>query len=94
VFSNAAMHWMLRREETRESLFLGARNALKPGGVFVFEMGVWGTLLRYENFCLKFDILEERTNLASPGANCTPQRSRKTSRIRESKGGKPLVLPR
>jgi len=48
-FSNAAMHWILRPEEKREQFFRGVRNALKPGGVFAFEMGAWGMLLRYES---------------------------------------------
>ncbi|KAH7319266.1 methyltransferase, partial [Rhexocercosporidium sp. MPI-PUGE-AT-0058] len=44
VFSNAAMHWILRREETRRDFFAGVRGALKPGGVFVFEMGGMGNV--------------------------------------------------
>ncbi|KAG4443612.1 hypothetical protein IFR05_000889 [Cadophora sp. M221] len=44
VFSNAAMHWILRREETQKDFFAGVRGALKPGGVFVFEMGGMGNV--------------------------------------------------
>ncbi|KAL5314822.1 hypothetical protein ACEPPN_017471 [Leptodophora sp. 'Broadleaf-Isolate-01'] len=44
VFSNAAMHWILRREETQRDFFAGVRGALKPGGVFVFEMGGMGNV--------------------------------------------------
>lgn len=44
VFSNAAMHWILRNEETRRDFFLGVRGALKPGGIFVFEMGGMGNV--------------------------------------------------
>jgi SAM-dependent methyltransferase len=43
-FSNAAMHWILRPEEKREQFFRGVRNALKPGGVFAFEMGGMGNV--------------------------------------------------
>ncbi|KAK0617966.1 S-adenosyl-L-methionine-dependent methyltransferase [Bombardia bombarda] len=42
VFSNAALHWVLRPEAGREALFRGAREALAPGGAFVFEMGGLG----------------------------------------------------
>ncbi len=44
AFSNAAMHWILRPEESREGFFRGVRNALKPGGVFCFEMGGMGNV--------------------------------------------------
>jgi Methyltransferase domain len=44
VFSNAAMHWILRPEESREDFFLGVRNALKARGVFAFEMGGMGNV--------------------------------------------------
>lgn len=39
VFSNAAMHWILRNPDTRRSYFSNAYKALRPGGKFVFEMG-------------------------------------------------------
>lgn len=42
VFSNAALHWILRKPETRASVFDAATAALKPDGVFVFEMGGTG----------------------------------------------------
>ncbi|TVY35105.1 putative methyltransferase, partial [Lachnellula occidentalis] len=44
VFSNAAMHWILRPSSQREAFFQGIRNALKPGGTFVFEMGGMGNV--------------------------------------------------
>ncbi|TVY43449.1 putative methyltransferase, partial [Lachnellula subtilissima] len=44
VFSNAAMHWILRPETHRKAFFQGVRNALKPGGIFVFEMGGLGNV--------------------------------------------------
>lgn len=39
VFSNAALHWILRDAATRMSVLRGAYRALQPGGTFVFEMG-------------------------------------------------------
>lgn len=44
VFSNAALHWILRDPSTRKSVFQGVFNALKPGGAFVFEMGGAGNV--------------------------------------------------
>ncbi|KAI5462138.1 WLM domain-containing protein [Mariannaea sp. PMI_226] len=39
VFSNAAMHWILRPEATRKDFFKGVYDALAPGGTFIFECG-------------------------------------------------------
>ena len=44
VFSNAALHWILRDASTRTSVFRGAYHSLKPGGTFVFEMGGAGNV--------------------------------------------------
>ncbi|KAF4635016.1 hypothetical protein G7Y89_g3080 [Cudoniella acicularis] len=44
VFSNAAMHWILSPEATRETFFRGIHAALKPSGTFVFEMGGMGNV--------------------------------------------------
>ena len=44
VFSNAALHWILRDASTRMSVLRGVYNALKPGGEFVFEMGGAGNV--------------------------------------------------
>jgi SAM-dependent methyltransferase len=44
VFSNAAMHWIMRQPETRLNVLRGAYSALKPGGSFVFEMGGAGNV--------------------------------------------------
>ncbi|ETS82020.1 hypothetical protein PFICI_07022 [Pestalotiopsis fici W106-1] len=45
VFSNAAMHWILRcSREKQETFFRGARESLKPGGTFAFEMGGRGNV--------------------------------------------------
>ena len=42
VFSNAALHWILCRPETRDDVIRAIHSALKPGGMFVFEMGGFG----------------------------------------------------
>ena len=44
VFSNAALHWILRDPSTRMSVLQGAYKALRPGGEFVFEMGGAGNV--------------------------------------------------
>jgi len=44
VFSNAAMHWILRDESTRIPFFSDVFGLLKPGGKFVFETGGWGNV--------------------------------------------------
>jgi len=44
VFSNAAMHWILRAEETRISFFDDVFSILETGGSFVFEMGGRGNV--------------------------------------------------
>jgi trans-aconitate methyltransferase len=44
VFSNAALHWILRDPGTRDVVFRDVYKALKPGGVFVFEMGGKGNV--------------------------------------------------
>ncbi|KAH9433985.1 hypothetical protein MCOR02_006016 [Pyricularia oryzae] len=44
VFSNAAMHWILRPEDKRKQFFVGVKNALVPGGTFAFEMGGLGNV--------------------------------------------------
>jgi len=44
VFSNAALHWILRDPSTRKAVFQGVYDALKPGGTFVCEMGGAGNV--------------------------------------------------
>ncbi|KAF9889433.1 hypothetical protein FE257_007335 [Aspergillus nanangensis] len=44
VVSNAALHWVLRNESTRISTLRAIFNCLKPGGMFVFEMGGHGNV--------------------------------------------------
>lgn len=39
VFSNAALHWILRDVSTRISVLRGIYGLLQPGGSFLFEMG-------------------------------------------------------
>lgn len=44
IFSNAAFHWILRDPLTRQSVLDAAYKALKPSGMFVFEMGGAGNV--------------------------------------------------
>ncbi|TKX23436.1 methyltransferase domain-containing protein 18 [Elsinoe australis] len=44
VFSNAALHWILRDEDTRQAVFGDCFRALKAGGELVFEMGGQGNV--------------------------------------------------
>lgn len=44
VFSNAALHWIMKRPESRKSVLVAAHAALKPGGKFVFECGGAGNV--------------------------------------------------
>ena len=44
VLSNAALHWILRDENTRTNTLKACYNALRPGGKFVFEMGGAGNV--------------------------------------------------
>lgn len=44
VFSNAAMHWILRDPSIRERFFGNVYRALQKGGKFVFEMGGAGNV--------------------------------------------------
>ncbi|KAI7546110.1 S-adenosyl-L-methionine-dependent methyltransferase [Hortaea werneckii] len=44
VFSNAALHWILRPPTTRQNVFHDIHRVLKPGGSFVFEMGGKGNV--------------------------------------------------
>lgn len=44
VFSNAALHWILRDPNSRASTIRGCFNALKPGGQMVSESGALGNV--------------------------------------------------
>lgn len=44
VFSNAALHWILRDASTRMSVLRGVHRTLRQGGEFVFEMGGAGNV--------------------------------------------------
>lgn len=43
-FSNAALHWILRAESTRNQVLKDVHAALKQDGLFVFEMGGHGNV--------------------------------------------------
>jgi hypothetical protein len=42
--SNAALHWILRDDDTRLSTLRAIHASLKPGGLFVFEQGGHGNV--------------------------------------------------
>lgn len=44
VFSNAALHWILRDPDTRTKTMKGCFMALKPGGFLVSESGALGNV--------------------------------------------------
>ena len=44
VFSNAALHWILKDPSTRTAVFRGTFRALKSGGMLAFEMGGAGNV--------------------------------------------------
>lgn len=44
VFSNAALHWILREPTTRETVFRDIHSALRTGGLFVCEFGGKGNI--------------------------------------------------
>ncbi|EPY50098.1 methyltransferase [Schizosaccharomyces cryophilus OY26] len=44
VFSNAALHWILRNPNQRGTVFQGIARVLRPGGRFVAECGVFGNV--------------------------------------------------
>jgi len=72
VFSNAAMHWILRYEGNRLDFFNDVHDLLKPGGSFVFEMGGHGNVSETHTALisvlhLKFGIpLEKIRNRGDP----------------------------
>ncbi|KAG9245732.1 S-adenosyl-L-methionine-dependent methyltransferase [Calycina marina] len=52
VFSNAALHWILRPEAMRRAVFAGVHAALRPHGRFVFEMGGMGNVAEMRTILL------------------------------------------
>ncbi|MCJ1442459.1 MAG: hypothetical protein MMC23_002954 [Stictis urceolatum] len=44
IFSNAALHWILRAPSSRLQFFSGCRELLRPGGVLVSESGAFGNV--------------------------------------------------
>ncbi|KAL4969431.1 class I SAM-dependent methyltransferase [Aspergillus stella-maris] len=58
VVSNAALHWILRREDTRHSTLRNLYSSLKPNGKFIFEMGGHGNVSEV-NTALQFALLKQ-----------------------------------
>jgi hypothetical protein len=53
VFSNAALHWILRDESSQDDVFKGVYTALEGGGSFVFEMGGKGNVVEMRGAILE-----------------------------------------
>lgn len=70
VFSNAALHWILRNPDTRLCVLESAYAALKPGGSFVFEMGGHGNVAETQS-----TLIAALISLA----NLSPQAAREKS---------------
>lgn len=70
VFSNAALHWILRDETTRMSTVKGVYKALKHNGAFVFEMGGAGNVAEVHAALIAAVVHQgltvEQARLASP----------------------------
>lgn len=70
VFSNAALHWILRDKETRESVFRGIHAALVPGGKFVFEMGGAGNVADVHTALLSALSMRQGVNIEKARDAC------------------------
>ncbi|KAF7590737.1 hypothetical protein BBP40_002475 [Aspergillus hancockii] len=70
VFSNAAMHWILRDPETRSNTINGCFKALKPGGLLVSESGALGNVAEVHVAIISALVLQgipvEEARAASP----------------------------
>lgn len=70
VFSNAALHWILRDSSTRQAVFGGALRALKSGGKLAFEMGGAGNVAEVHAALLAAVVHQgasiEQARVASP----------------------------
>ncbi|KAJ5413563.1 S-adenosyl-L-methionine-dependent methyltransferase [Penicillium sp. CMV-2018d] len=70
VFSNAALHWILRDPETRPNTIKGCFEALKPGGLLVSESGALGNVAEVHSAIISGLVTQgipvERAREASP----------------------------
>ena len=70
IFSNAALHWILRDASTRLAVLRGAFRALKSGGKLAFEMGGAGNVAEVHAALLAAVVHQgasiERAREASP----------------------------
>jgi hypothetical protein len=55
------MHWILRPQDRREAFFRGVHAALKPNGVFVFEMGGMGNVAEMRTIFLS--VISKRVGI-------------------------------
>ncbi|KAI9668800.1 MAG: hypothetical protein M1831_000869 [Alyxoria varia] len=71
VFSNAALHWILRDVSTRKTFFSDILGLLKPDGAFVFEMGGAGNIAEVHTAIesvlnLRYQVPLQKIRLQSP----------------------------
>ena len=70
VFSNAALHWILKDVEDREATFKGIHKVLKRNGRFAFEMGGFGNVAEVTSClylaCKHAGVAEEDLRRAIP----------------------------
>ncbi|KAG9232430.1 S-adenosyl-L-methionine-dependent methyltransferase [Amylocarpus encephaloides] len=66
VFSNAALHWILRPEENRDDFFKGVYAVLKRDGIFCFEMGGFGNVAEMHTVFLS--VLTRRLGITAARA--------------------------
>lgn len=71
VFSNAAMHWILADSTIRVAFFRDVHRLLRPGGLFVFEMGGAGNVSEVHAALISvlhfsYQISMERIRAADP----------------------------
>ncbi|KAI9750335.1 MAG: hypothetical protein M1815_001865 [Lichina confinis] len=69
VFSNAALHWILRSPSTRSAVFGAARSALKAGGLFVFEMGGHGNVAEAHT-ALRAAVMHQGLSIEQVNESC------------------------
>ena len=65
------MHWILRPVDRREDFFRGVHTALKPNGVYVFEMGGMGNVAEMRTTLLSIvskKVGIEKAREADPGS--------------------------
>ncbi|KAL4973813.1 S-adenosyl-L-methionine-dependent methyltransferase [Aspergillus desertorum] len=69
VVSNAALHWILRNENTRLSTLKGIHACLKKGGAFVFELGGHGNVAEIQA-AMQYALLRQGVSIEKAREAC------------------------